>query len=184
MVASSQLSPGIMISLDGVIYRVESSVRVSAPKGQPFIKTKLRDVTTDKCVEKNFKPTQTVQEVNLEERTLEYLYVEEDGHLFLDIGNLEQVRVSNELVKQQSLYLKEGVEVKAFFYGDVVFSVELPQFLELMVVGIDGSQSKNGTAASVSATLETGARLEVPAYIETGDMIKVDTFANEYVQRV
>src|SRR6478752_2664828 len=91
MVASQQLTPGMTVSVDNKLYRVESMVKVTAPKGQPFIKTKLRDLSGDKILEKNFKVGQDIKDVALEERCLEYLYLEGKNYLFLDIGNLEQV---------------------------------------------------------------------------------------------
>src|SRR5215472_11804019 len=93
MVASSQLIPGMTVLINGKLYRVDSSVKVTVPKGSPFIKTKLRDLETSQVVEKNFKPNQEIEEVQLQERRLEYLYPEGKQYLFLDIGNLEQVLV-------------------------------------------------------------------------------------------
>lgn len=183
MVTSNQLSPGMTISVNNKLYRVESSVKVTVPKGAPFIKTKLRDLVNNELIEKNFKVDQTVKDVNLIERKLEFLYLEGKDYLFLDIGNLEQVLIPPHIVDIASNYLKEGVDVKASFFGDTIFSVELPQFLELMVGKIEneGKVNSNGTKVAI---LETGARIEVPTFIEPGDIVKVDTKSNEYIQRV
>lgn len=182
---SNQVTPGIMISLDHKIYRVESAVKVTVAKGTPFIKTKLKDMMSDEVIEKNFKEGQTIQEVHLDERELGYLYIEGKGYLFLDIGNLEKVLVSKEIIGDKVNYLKEGIEVKAMFYGDAIFSVELPQFLELMIVKLESddkvSQMTNSTK---TAFLETGAKIEVPLFVEVGDIVKVDTISNEFIQRV
>ncbi len=185
MTTSNQLTPGMTLSIDGKIYRVESSVKVTVAKGVPFMKTKLKDLITDEVVEKNFKLNQTVQDVSLTERKLEFLYLEGKDYLFLDIGNLEQVLVPMSIIGDQVNYLKEGTELKAMFYGDTIFSVELPQFLELMVVKTEESQSAVHVAnATKLAILETGAKIEVPMFVESGDIIKVDTQTNEYIQRV
>lgn len=185
MVASNNIAPGMTLSIGGKLYRVESSVKVTVPKGTPFIKVKLRDLATDSLTEKNFKLDQTVKDVSFAERRLEYLYLEGKDFLFLDIGNLEQVLVPEEIIGNNVNYLKEGVELKASFYGDTTFAVELPQFLELMVAKIEGEDSKK-TAANATriAILETGAQVEVPPFIEVGDIIKVDTKTDEYIQRV
>lgn len=182
MVLSNQLTPGMIVNLNDKLYRIESLVKVTTPKGAPFIKCKLRDLGTEQISEKNFKLGQTVKDVALAERKLEFLYLEGKDYLFLDIGNLEQVLVPPSIIGNRALYLKEGVDIKAAFYGDRIFSVELPQFLELMVSRVDGSTSAvNGTKIAV---LETGAKVEVPSFIETGDIVKVDTRTDEYVQRM
>jgi elongation factor P len=185
MTTSNQITPGMTLSLDGKIYRVESAVKVTVAKGVPFVKTKLKNLISDEVVEKNFKLGQSVQDVSLLERKLEYLYLEGKDYLFLDVGNLEQVLVPAGIISDRVNYLKEGTELKAMFYGDSIFSVELPQFLELMVVKTEPSEEALHVAnATKVAILETGAKIEVPLFVETGDIIKVDTQTNEYIQRV
>lgn len=185
MTLSNQITPGMTLSLDGKIYRVESSVKVTVAKGLPFIKTKLKDLISEEVVERNFKLDLEVEEVKLNERMLEYLYLEGKKHLFLDIDNLEQILVGDEIIGDRVNYLKESIIVKALFYGETIFSIELPQFLELMILKTEDLDASNAMAASNRlAVLETGARIEVPMFIENGDVIKVDTKTDEYVQRV
>lgn len=184
-VTSNQITPGMIINLDGEVYRVESSVKVTMARGVPFVKTKLKNLMTDEVLEKSFKQDQTVTEVKLNERQLEYLYLEDKKHLFFDIENLEQVLVDQDIVGSKDNYLKEGIVVDAHFYGETIFSVDLPQFLELLVVKTEDLDASNPMSASNKrAVLETGARLEVPMFIESGDIIKVDTENEEYVQRI
>lgn len=185
MVTSQQLTPGMTLSLSKKLFRVESVVKVTAPKGQPFIKAQIRDLTTDKMSEKNFKIGQELEVVTLEERELEYLYLEGKNYLFLDIGNLEQVLISPDVIGESVNFLKEGVELQATFYGDVIFTVEPPQFMELMVSKTDAATEKNAIAnVTKEAVLETGATIQVPPFIASGDVIKVDTRSKEYIQRV
>lgn len=185
--ATSQvnIAAGMTISLNNRLYRVESAVKVTVPKGVPFMKTKLRDLHTNELIEKTFKPNQAVLEVSLTERSLEFLYLEGGEYLFLDIDSLEQVLVPAEIVSKKSTYLKEGIDVKAQFYGDTVFSIELPQFLELMVTKAE-ERGDQGILANAlkEAFLETGAKIDVPLFIEVGDIVKVDTRTDEYIQRV
>jgi elongation factor P len=183
MTTANQITPGMTLNIDGKIYRVESSVKVTAAKGTPFVKTKLRNLITDETIEKNFKLDQTVQEVSLLERNLEFLYPEGKEYLFLDIGNLEQVLVPSNILSDKVHYLKEGIQVKAMFYGETIFAVELPQFLEIMVVKTEGADAA-AAASTKKAVLETGAKIDVPLFIESGDVIKVDTQTNDYIQRV
>lgn len=173
------------ISLNNKLYKVESCVKVTVPKGTPFIKTKLRDLSTQEVIEKNFKPDQAIKDVSLLERKLEFLYLEGKNYLFLDVGNLEQVLIPASIIGEKVDYLKEGVDLKASFYGDTVFSVELPQFLELMVAKVETEKAGKGERSGVKVvTLETGAKIDVPPFIEVGDIIKVDTKTDEYIQRV
>ena len=184
MVLSTHINQGMIIEVSSKLFRVESSVKVAPAKGTSFIKVKLRDLQTDKLVEKNFKPNQSVNEVTLSERDLEYLYPEESGHLFLDIKNLETVFIPGKTVSSKVDYLKEGVQVKAAMYGDVVFSIELPQFLELMVAETLSEDENINLNSQKVILLETGAKIEVPPFIDMGDIIKVDTLKHEYIQRV
>lgn len=183
MVLSNNINPGMTLSIAGKLFRVESSLKVTVPKGTPFIKAKLRDLATNDVSEKSFKLNQSLNDVTLAERHLEFLYPEGKDYLFLDINNLEQVLIPGRIVGTHVNYLKEGIDLNASFYGDTIFAVELPQFLELMVSKVEETKASvaNGTRIAV---LETGARIEVPPFIESGDIIKVDTKTEEYIQRV
>jgi elongation factor P len=184
MATSNQLTPGMTISIGNKLYRVEASVKVTVPKGTPFIKTKLKDLSSHETVEKNFKLNQPIKDVSLIERRLEFLYPEGDEFLFLDVVNLDQVFVPSSIVGNKVNFLKEGIELKAFFYGETIFNVELPQFLEIMVAKTQTDEEGSAAGGTKMAILETGAKIEVPPFIETGDIIKVDTKTEEYIQRV
>lgn len=185
MITTNQLSPGMTILVDDRIYRVESAVKVTPAKGSAFIKAKLRDLSYDDLIEKNFKLNQSISDVSLIEKRMEYLYPEGSNYLFLDLGTLDQVLVPSPVISDRVNYLKEGIEIKAIYYGDKIFSVELPQFLELMVVKIEESDLPvHLSNATKIAYLETGAKIDVPLFIESGDVVKVDTQSNEYIQRV
>ena len=185
MTTTQQITPGMIISLNKKIYRVESSVKVTVTKGTPFVKTRLKDWVTGEVIEKNFKVGQKVEEVTLNERVLEFLYPEGKNYLFLDVGNLEQVVVPAQIVGEKINFLKEGTSVKALFYGDSIFSLELPQFLELMVIKAESTENAmNVTDATKKITIETGAVLDAPLFIESGDIVKVDPRTGEFIQRI
>lgn len=185
MVSSNQLVPGTVLLVDNQLYRVEGSTKVTTPKGAPFIKVQLRKLSNEQLEERNFKVGQELDEVMLKERQLEFLYLEGKNFLFIDTGSLELIEVPPSIIGDKANFLKEGIGLEATFYGEKVFSVDLPQFLELMVSKTEeaeeGSQLTNSTKEAV---LETGAVVEVPPFIEVGDIIKVDTRAKEYIQRV
>jgi elongation factor P len=185
MSTSNQITPGMTIEINSEVFRVESAVKVSMKKGSSFIKTKLRNLLNEKIIEKNFKIDQEVKEVFLQEHNLEFLYPEKNGFTFLDIDSLEMVLVSSKILGDKIQFLKEGIELKAMFYGDTIFSLELPQFLELMVVKIEPSkEKKDAEGGSKIAVLETGAKVQVPLFVEVGDILKLDVHTKEYIQRV
>ena len=109
MTTSNQIAPGMILSVESKIYRVESCVKVTVAKGVPFIKTKLKNLMTEDVVEKNFKLNQPVQDVSLTERKIEYLYLEGKDYLFLDTGSLEQVLVPAQVIGDKVNFLKEGI---------------------------------------------------------------------------
>lgn len=183
MVTANQITPGLILEIDGEVFRVETAIKVSATKGNPFMKTKLRDLKTEKLIEKNFKLAQKISEVKPLEHILEYLYTEQKNFVFLDTETLEKVYVSNEILGKKSEYLKEGIQVKSVFFGSAIFSVELLQFLELMIIKTEDKADTTGATMKI-ATLETGAKIDIPLFVESGDIIKVDTHAGEYIQRV
>lgn len=185
MAISNHLQAGMIISIKNDVFRVESCMKVTTPKGAPFMKTKLKNLSTNRVSEKNFKLDQTIKEVALTQKPMEFLYMEGKDYLFLDTSSFEQVLIPKSVVDSKSNYLKEGVEVNAAFYGDQVFTVDLPQFLELMVSRVEDEEGAAAIAGgNRMALLETGAKVEVPSFVEVGDIIKVDTQTNEYIQRV
>lgn len=174
----------MIINIKGDLFKVESAVKVAAPKGAPFIKVKMKDLSSGKSVEKSFKLDQSIKEVTLVTRQLEFLYIEGKSYLFLDIDSLDRVLVPANVIESRANYLKEGVEVTASLYGDAIFSVELPQFIELMVAKTEDEKGAHAGSTTKMAQLETGARIEVPSFVEPGDIVKVDTRLDEYIQRV
>lgn len=180
----SQMTPGMIITVGKGLQQVESSVKVAVKKGAAFIKAKLRDLNTGKMTEKNYQMDQTVQEVVLEQKELEFLYTEGDQFCFLDIDNLEHLQIDKAVIGKSALFLKEGVQLTASFYGDTVFTIELPPFLELTVAGTEEPKKESGGSGMKKAVLETGAKLDIPVFVEVGDIIKVDTRTSEYIQRV
>lgn len=185
MVASSQLSPGMVISLKDKLYKVITVDKVSQAKGDPFIHVKIKEFDSDLQLEKTFKLNQDVKEVSLSAKVLEYLYQEGENFLFLDIGTYEKILVPPNIVSNKILFLKPGIQLTATGYKDSIFSLDLPNFLELMIAKTDFSSSEVSlTGGTKKAVLETGAEIQVPPFIEIGDIIKIDTRTSEYIQRV
>lgn len=185
VLTSSQLVAGMTIQISSSIYRVEGAQKVTPPRGSPFIKASLKLLGSDKIVDKSFKLDQTIDEVALVEKSLVYLYLEGKNYLFLDVEDLIQIELAPTVIGQMGNFLKEGIYLKASCFGDTIFSVELPQFLELMVAKTDDLDGMAPVSSSTKiAQLETGAKIDVPLFIEPGDVVKVDTHLGEFIQRV
>lgn len=184
MVLSDQLVTGMIISVQDNLFRVEGVTKVNMPKGGNLIKVKLRDLSNHTIAEKNFKISQTLEEVDMKESSLEFLYEEGKNYIFLDTNTIDQVVVSKEIIGDKILYLKEGIEVKGMLYDDKVYLIELPQFLELNIAKILEEEDQENITGTRKATLETGAVIEVPPFVEIGDVIRVNPHTEEYVQRV
>lgn len=185
MISSSQLAPGMTISLNNELYLVESVTKVNISDKSSLIKAKLVCLFSQKSVEKNFKPNQSLDDVPLVQKNLEYLYPEGRQHLFLDINTLDQIKVPAKVIGDAVNFLKEGIQVMASFHNDQVLAIELPTYLEIMVSDIiESSEKKPVSDATKVAILETGAEVQVPLFIDVGDIIKIHTRTKEYVQRV
>ncbi len=177
--------PGMIIMVEGKIYQVETSIKVSISKAHPFIKAQLKELVSGDLIEKKFKVNETVNEVSLINHRLEFLYMEGKDYLFLNLETLDQMLVSAALLGEKVGYLKEGVCIEAMCYNSIVCSAELPPFLELMVLNTgDAGTSSALSNETKAAFLETGAQVRVPLFVEAGDIIKIDTHTGEYVQRV
>lgn len=186
MINCSQLTVGMVIRLEHRLFKVESVAKVSIAKAKSFMKVQLCDLQNYKVTERKLKTDQEVQEVALNQCEIEFLYPEDRGYTFLDIRSLEQLFVDKAVVGNKINYLKEGVQVIASTYGGEIYAVELPQFLELMVAQTqDPSESKGDLGpGEQEVILETGAKIIAPLFIEEGDVIKVDTRSEEFIQRV
>lgn len=182
MTLASQLSSGTVIRLDNKIYQVESVSKVAIGRAKAFMQLLLKDLQTAEETEKKLKVDQEVQEVELTTSEIEFLYPQDRGYSFLDIDSLEQVYVDRAVVADKINYLKEGVQVTASCHGSEVYAVQLPQFLELMVANID--EKAKTVQGEHMVVLETGAKISAPLFVEEGDVVKVDTRSEEFVQRV
>lgn len=191
---SQQLSEGMTIALDGGIYEILSSVKVEPARGKPFIQTKLKVLKASKegadtekgVIEKSFQLDKEVEKIEPEIQDIEYLYPKENFCHFMN-EDLDIIQIPAELIAEQLLFLRKEVSVKAKFFNGMPLSIELPQFLELMVIMIKEDKSDNikkVSNATNTAILETRAEVQVPTFINANDIIKVDTTTREYVQRV
>lgn len=185
MITSNELRPGVAIEMDGQVYLVLQSEHIKRGRGAAQVKVRLRNVRTGDTISHTFRAGEDVQEAQLDTRAMQYLYSSDDQYFFMDLETYDQIPISRELLGDALLYLKENAEVDVVMHEGRVVGVELPVTVDLQVVetspGVRGDTQSGG---SKPARLETGAVVQVPLFIEAGDVVRVDTRTGEYVTRV
>lgn len=185
MATTSDFRTGMTISLDGDFWTIVEFQHVNPGNWRAFVRTKLKNLKSGKIIETRFRAGESIEIVRIETRELQYLYSDNFGYVFMDIETFEQITVPKEIIGVGSNFLKEGQSVKIMFNGSEIISSELPVAVELKVVEtVPGVRGDTATGAQKPAILETGAKINVPLFINEGDIIKVDTRSGEYIERV
>lgn len=185
MATTSDFRNGLTILLDGEIWTIVEFLHVNPGKGTAFVRTKLKNLQTGRVIDRTFRSGEKVEDVRIERKTMQYLYQSEGQYVFMDTETYEQVPISEEMLGDKRLFLKEGQEVEVLFHGEKPVGVELPFFVELAVAKTEpGVRGDTASGGSKPATLETGAVIQVPLFINEGDVLKVDTRTGEYIERV
>ncbi|MDI9605630.1 MAG: elongation factor P [Bacteroidota bacterium] len=186
MATTADFRNGMCIDLDGQFYVIVEFLHVKPGKGAAFVRTKLKNVTTGRVLDKTFSSGVRVDEVRIERRSYQYLYQDDMGYHFMNTETFEQLPIPAEQIEGVQ-FLKEGdiVEVQVHAESGSVLTAELPVHVVLEVTYTEpGVRGDTATNALKPATLETGAEVRVPLFIDTGEKIKVDTRTGNYVERV
>jgi len=184
MIGVQDLRKGVTFELDGDLYRVLEYQHHKPGRGNAVIRTKLRNLRTGSTIDRNFTSGDRVQDVRLEKRTLQYLYSDEHLYHFMDIDTYEQPIVPTKAVGGAAQYLKEGMTIDVLFHQREALDIELPVTVDLEVTVTEpGVKGDTATGATKGATLETGLVVQVPLFVEQGDVIRVDTRTGEYLTR-
>ena len=184
MISAGDFKNGVTFEFEGNVYQVIEFQHVKPGKGAAFVRTKLKNVINGGVVEKTFRPTDKMPKAHIERRDMEYLYQDGDLFYFMDQETYEQIPLSSEQLGDALKFVKENMLVKILSYKGSVFGVEPPNFVELQVTETEpGFKGDTATGATKPATLETGAVINVPLFIEEGEMIRVDTRTGEYMER-
>ncbi len=184
MITAGDFRNGVTFEMDGNVVQVVEFQHVKPGKGAAFVRTKFKNVITGAVVERSFNPTEKFPTAFIERKDMQYLY--EDGGLyyFMDMESYEQLPIEADKLGDNFKFVKENMEVKVLSYKGNVFGVEPPFFVELQVTQTDpGFKGDTATNATKPATLETGAEIRVPLFIDEGDMIRIDTRTGEYMER-
>ena len=184
MASTADFRNGFVIEIDGDLMQIVDFQHVKPGKGGAFVRTKLKKVLTGAVLDKTFRAGEKVNDVRLETRVMQYLYADGELYYFMDTKSYEQFPVSKTVLGDQVLYLKENIEVSGLFRDETLLLTELPFFINLEVVETDpGIKGDTVSGGSKPAKLESGATVNVPLFIDVGDVIKVDRRTNEYLER-
>jgi len=185
MVVAGDFRNGVTFDMDGAVYQVVEFQHVKPGKGAAFVRTKLRNVMTGSTTERTFNPSDKFPEAHIERKEMQYLYADGNLHYFMDLETYEQLPIGKDKLSDNFKFVKENVNVKISSYNGNVLSVEPPMFVELEVTqtepGFKGDTVNNTVKP---ATLETGATIKVPMFVDIGTVIRIDTRTGEYLERV
>jgi elongation factor P len=184
MITAGDFRNGVTFEEDGQVLQVVEFQHVKPGKGAAFVRTKLRNVVTGSVIEKTYNPTAKVQQAYVERKDMQYLYSDGDLYYFMDLETYEQFPINGNILSDNFKFVKEEMVCKVVSYKGNVFSVEAPMFVELEVTDTEpGFAGNTAQGALKPATLETGAEIKVPLFINIGDVLKIDTRTGEYLSR-
>lgn len=185
MVSAGDFRNGITLEIDGQVMQVMEFQHVKPGKGAAFVRTKLRNVIDGGVVEKTFRPTEKFPQARIDRVDMQYLYEDGDLYNFMDVETYEQIAIDSGIVGDSMKFVKENENVKVLSYHGSVFAIEPPLFVELEVTETEpGLKGNTATGATKPATVETGAQIMVPLFVNIGDKLKIDTRTGEYLSRV
>ncbi|MDD2485579.1 MAG: elongation factor P [bacterium] len=185
MISTAEFKNGLTIELDGEAYAIIEFQHVKPGKGGAFVRTKLRNAKTGNVLEKTFRAGEKMPRAIIERKRMQFLYESDNQYYFMDVNTYEQDHLTADQLGSSVKYLKEEMMVDILIFDGKLIGVELPSAVELRVAETDpGLRGDTASGGSKPATLETGAVIQVPLFIEVGDILRVDTRTDSYVERV
>ena len=185
MISAGDFRNGITIEMDNGIYQIIEFQHVKPGKGAAFVRTKLKNIVNGGVIEKSFRPQEKFPQARIDRKDMQYLYSDGDLFHFMDVESYDQIALNEETVGDALKFVKENDMCKVCSHNGNVFAIEPPLFVELEVTETEpGFKGDTATGASKPATVETGAVVSVPLFVEIGDKIKIDTRTGEYLSRV
>jgi elongation factor P len=184
MYSTSDFRNGLKILVDDIPYEIVYFQHVKPGKGGAFVRTKIRNLKNEAVIEKTFRAGEKVGQPDIEEMEMQFLYADSAFH-FMNTSTYEQIAVDSGLIGDCKLFLKENTLVRILLFNGEVLKIELPQFVVLTISDCDpGLKGDTVSGATKQATLETGATIQVPLFINKGEQIRVDTRSGEYIERI
>ena len=185
MISAGDFRNGVTIELEGNIFQIIEFQHVKPGKGAAFVRTKLKNIKSGGVVEKTFRPTEKCPTARIDRKDMQYLYNDGDLFYFMDNESYEQIAISKDAIGDALKFVKENEMCKVCSHNGNVFAVEAPLFVELMITETEpGFKGDTATGATKPATVETGATVQVPLFVDQGETIKIDTRTGEYLSRV
>ncbi|MGI6705464.1 MAG: elongation factor P [Clostridia bacterium] len=185
MISAGDFRKGMTIEIDGQVYTIVDFQHVKPGKGAAFVRTKIKNIMTGAVLDRTFSPTERIPRAHIEKKEMQYLYNDGSLYYFMDTETYEQLPLNHDQVEDSLPYIKENMTVTIKFFKGEAFSVEPPNFVELEVASTEpGFKGDTATAGTKPAVLETGATIQVPLFVNTGDVVRVDTRTGEYMERV
>lgn len=185
MVSAGDFRNGVTIEIEGNVYQIVEFQHVKPGKGAAFVRTKLKNIKNGGVVEKTFRPTEKFENAHIDRADMQYLYADGDLFHFMDVDTYDQIALGQDQIGDSLKFVKENEMVKICSHRGEVFSVEPPLFVELAITETEpGFKGDTATGATKPATVETGATVYVPLFVDQGDVIKIDTRTGEYLSRV
>lgn len=183
MISTSDFKNGLTIIYGGQLYKILYFQHVKPGKGGAFVRTKLKDLNSGAIIDKTFRAGEKMEQALLETKKMQYLYADQYYNL-MDLKTFEQIQLSGDIIGDSKDYLLENMELSVIFYKEKPISIELPIFIEARVTKTEpGIKGDTVSSSFKPAVIETGAKLQVPLFINVGDMIKIDTRTGEYITR-
>lgn len=184
MVSAGDFRNGVTLEIDGQVVQILEFQHVKPGKGAAFVRTKLKNVINGGVVERTFRPTEKFPAARIDRVDMQYLYEDGDLYNFMNMENYEQMALAADVIGDALKFVKENEVVKICSYNGKVFSVEPPLFVELEITNTEpGFKGDTAQGATKPATVETGATVYVPLFVDNGDKIKIDTRTGEYLER-
>jgi elongation factor P len=175
----------LKIEIDGEPYAIVEFQHVKPGKGGAFVRTKMKSLKSGNVIDRTFRAGEKVDVPELEEKTMQYLYAADKDRVLMDTSSYEQISMSEKQLGDSVNYLKENMEIKVLYFKGQPINVDIPMFVELKIARTDpGVRGDTASGGSKPATLETGAVVKVPFYLNEGDVIKVDTRSGIFIERV
>jgi len=185
MISTNDFRTGLTIEWDGGVWTVVDFQHVKPGKGAAFVRAKLKNVITGAVIENTFRAGEKLPKAQIEYREMQFLYESGGQYFLMDQNTYDQISLSQDVLADAIQYLKENMIIGVQFYEGSPIGIELPNFVELEIVETDpGLRGDTASGGTKPAKLETGAVVQVPLFVQTGDMIRVDTRTNQYLERV
>ena len=184
MISAGDFKNGLTLEIDGQVMQILEFQHVKPGKGAAFVRTKMKNVINGGVVEKTFRPTEKFPAARIDRKNSQYLYNDGDLYYFMDPETYDQVMINKEIIGDNMKFVKENEEVKVVSYNGSIFAIEPPLFVELEVTETEpGFAGNTAQGATKPATVETGATIQVPLFVNIGDKVKIDTRTSEYLSR-